>query len=83
MPAYEINKEVVREAVVQTLLSFGIDVSDSEAIVHFQRDMHHLRKHRLNEENIATKAGLHVITMVLSAIGATIIMGAVGIFKGS
>jgi hypothetical protein len=67
-------KAIVKEAVQQTFLNLGLDVSDPEGMVDFQRDMHYLRANRLRKENVETKALSHIVTMVLSGIAAAIIM---------
>lgn len=77
MPEAQI-KGIVKEAVEQTFLNLGLDITDPEGMVNFQRDMHHLRSARIRKENLETKALSHIITMVLSGIAAAVIMFFVG-----
>lgn len=83
MTIHHTTKELVKETVVQTLLSLGIDVSEPESVVHFQKDMHYLREVRLREKSVQNKTLLDAAGMVVSAIGAAIILGVVSIVKGN
>lgn len=78
-------KVIVREAVSDTLLAFGIDVSEPEGVVRFQKDMHYLRDLRLqseeNKSNVIRK-GLELIAAGLAAALFLGVFEAVGIFRG-
>lgn len=87
----EIASKVAREAVAATLIELGIDVknplvaqmefaalremrglmSDKE----FEADLMHLRKLRQTMESAQAKGVGAVVTMLISAIGAMIILG--------
>lgn len=69
------TKALIKEVVRETLLSLGIDTSNSEAVVEFQKDMHHSRAQRLRDINSGNSARQHVITMILGGIAAAIVMG--------
>lgn len=87
----QIVDEVVREAVAATLIQLGIDVkhplvaqmefaalremhglmSDKE----FESDLMHLRKWRQTMESAQAKSVGVAVTMIISAIGAMIVLG--------
>jgi len=77
-----IIKETVQETVREMLLSMGIDTSSPDGMLAYQQDMHYLRSTRLRSENLENKAWNQGLVMVLTAIGATIIMGVVAFFRG-
>ncbi len=83
MTTTPIQKEVIRETVFQTLLSLGIDVSQPEGVVNFQQDMHYLRSTRLREKSVQNKTLLDAVGVVVSAIGAAIILGALSFVQGN
>ena len=76
----EHTKAFIKEVVQETLLSLGIDTSNSEAVVEFQKDMHHSRTLRLRDTNSANTARHHGITMILSGIAAAIVLGVASFF---
>lgn len=71
-------KAIVKEAVQQTFLNLGLDVSDPEGIIDFQRDMHYVRSARTRKESLETRAWGHVLTIVLSGIAAAVVMFFIG-----
>lgn len=84
MTVHAASKELVREAVVQTLQSFGIDVSDPDSIIKFQRDMHYLRDIRLQSETNKGNAIRKGIEYIIAGIVAAIMVAfgqAVGVFR--
>lgn len=70
------DKETIRETVKETLLALGIDTSDSEAIINFQKDMHFTRAARIRSASMVNNGINHGFIMLLSAIGAAVILGA-------
>lgn len=73
MPEVQI-KTIVKEAVQQTFLTLGLDISEPEGMLQFQQDMHYLRSQRARRESLENKAWSHVLTMVLSAVAASVVM---------
>lgn len=65
-------KLVVKEAVRETFLQLGLDVSGTDDIVAIQKDMHHLRTQRLRSEAVGLKARLAIVGMIVPAILASI-----------
>lgn len=74
-------KSLMKEAVEETLLLFGIDVSNPESIRAMQQDMHYLRTKREDDARNKHTGKAHLITMFLTALGATIVMGAAQFFN--
>lgn len=67
-------KVIVKEAVRETFLNMGLNVSDPDDIVKYQKDMHYLRTVRIRKEALETRAWLHFIGMLMSAIGAAVVL---------
>lgn len=66
-----LASETAKEAVRQTLLMMGVDVSKPESIQELQKDFAHIRESRLAIAAIRTKAYLVITgTVVTGIIGA-------------
>ncbi len=75
------HKILIREAVQETLLALGLNVSEPDAVLAFQKDMHFLRSERLNKEKTSSGAWQHAVNLVVSGVGAAIILGIAEILK--
>lgn len=67
---------VVKRTVTEMFLRLGIDTSDADGVLEWQKDQHHLRADRKRKESIENRAWSHIVIMVISAIGAAFILGA-------
>lgn len=76
-------RTLIKETVRETLLNLGFNVNDPDEVVEHQKDRHYVRAARLRKEGLENKAWHQAVGMVLSAIGASVILGAVSFFKGS
>lgn len=77
------TKALIKETVRETLLNLGFNIDDPEEMVEHQKDKHFIRAARLRKESLENKAWLHSVGMVVSAIGAAVILGAVALFRGN
>lgn len=75
-------RTLIKETVRETLLNLGFNVNDPDEVVEHQKDRHYVRAARLRKEGLENKAWNQGLVMVLTAIGATIIMGVVAFFRG-
>lgn len=79
----ETVRETVHESVRETLLSMGFNIADPDEIIAHQKDKAYLRSARLNSEALISNSRHHVISMVLSAIGAALVVGLANFFNHS
>jgi len=77
------TKALIKETVRETLLNLGFNIDDPEEMVEHQKDKHFVRAARLRKESLENKAWHHGVGMVVSAIGAAIILGVVTFFRGN
>lgn len=76
-------RTLIKETVRETLLNLGFNVNDPDEVVEHQKDRHYVRTARLRKETLENKAWHQVVGMVISAIGASIILGAVSFARGN
>lgn len=69
-------KETVKETIEETFLHFGVDASTPEGVLDLQKDWHHLRASRLNNEGVRNKTSQHVVNVIVSGIVAAAVLGA-------
>lgn len=77
------TRVLIKETVRETLLNLGFNIDDPEEMVEHQKDKHFVRAARLRKESLENKAWHHGIGMVISAVGAAIILGVVTFFRGN
>lgn len=75
MPPSDASDETIRRVVKETLLQLGVDVADSDNVVEFQRDLHHLRKWRKAVEQVEGRAFITAIMTLLAGVAAAAWLG--------
>lgn len=63
-----IAREAARCAVEETFTKLGVDMSGPDSIIEVQQDFAWLRKRRLLEGKIGTKARLTIVTTVIGLV---------------
>lgn len=77
----QIIKATVHETMNELFVTMGIDISNADGIIAFQQDMHYLRANRLQSEANKNKAFQLSLGVLISGIGAAIVMGLVHFFN--
>lgn len=67
-----IASETAKQAVQQTLLAMGVDVSDPKAIQEMQYDMAHVRRWRKSVETVQRQSLITAIGVLVSGIAGAI-----------
>jgi len=73
-----IEREVVAEAVRQTLIQLGID---SQNPIEMQKDFQHLRQWRKAGEDLRSKSILSILTLLLAGVVSLALLGVREWFK--
>lgn len=68
-------KRIVHETVHEVFLSMGIRMDTSEAVIETQRDMQHLREHRLGVERVKKNGLMSIVTLLLAGLLTALWMG--------
>lgn len=71
----DLSDDQIRRVVKETLLQLGVDVSDPDSVVAFQRDLHHLRKWRIAVEQVEGRTMLAAFATLGAGIAAAIWIG--------
>lgn len=68
-PLTESQRSLVEEAVRQTLLKLGVDVSSPEAVLEAQRDFKHLRDWRKTVETMNLRLVFLMVSTAFAGVG--------------
>lgn len=61
-------EDIVRKTIRETLLTMGLNVTNPDDLLEYQKDQHHLRADRLRKENMVNAVLQHLVTMSASAV---------------
>lgn len=75
-------RELVEEAVEQTLLKLGLDIAQPGSVLELQKDFQHLRKWRVAVGAIESKGALAVIGTLTAGFLAAAWLGIKQLFGG-
>lgn len=75
-------ESVVERGIVKAFRDLGISAGedDASAVFEFRRDLAFLREWRQTCEQVRSKGTLAVVSMVVAAMSALLVMGARGFF---
>lgn len=71
----EEQRSLVKQTVTETLLQLGVDVTEPEQVLEFQRDLQHLRKWRKTVETVESRSALAIVLTLISGIAAAAWLG--------
>jgi hypothetical protein len=68
-PAPEELRALIKLTVAEALLQLGVDTSDPEQVLEFQRDLQHLRDWRISVNEVKSKG----LMLVVGTVGAGVL----------